>query len=81
MESRHRPVHGPCTVLMLTEWGLQDEAFPVPAFAAMGFSFLGEQRGAGGVLEDLPHAFVGFGRAFEVVFRADLLLDFLALVE
>ena len=34
-----------------------------------------QQRGAGGVLEHLPHAFVRLGRALEVLLRANLLAD------
>lgn len=41
--------------------------------------FLAKQGGAGGVLEDLSDAVVGFGGAFEVVSGADLLFDLFAL--
>ena len=55
--------------------GLEDDALALLAALAG----LGEQGGTRGVLEDLPHAVVGLGRALEVLGRADLALDLLAL--
>ena len=40
---------------------------------------LGEEGGAGGVLEDFSDAVVGFGGAFEVLVGADLSSDFFSL--
>lgn len=47
---------------------LQDQT---PAASALRLS--GEQCGARGVFEDLAHAFVGLGRAFEVLLRSNFL--------
>lgn len=39
----------------------------------------GEQGSTGCVLKDLPDAFVGLGRAFEIFYSTNLLADFLSL--
>lgn len=49
------------------------------ALVALGPLGAGQERGAGCVLEHLPHALVGLGRALEVFVGTDLLADFLAL--
>lgn len=58
---------------------LQDETFPLTALPTAAV-LLAQQCRAGRVLEYLSDAVVGFGRAFEVVSCADLLLHFFALL-
>jgi len=53
-------------------YSLQDHALLLLLLA-------GQQRGARGVLEDLPHALVGLGGALEVLLCANLLADVLSL--
>ena len=59
-----------------TIWSLHDQALLVLG----GLAALREEGGASGMLEHLPHAVGGLGRAFEVLVCTNLPSDLLALL-